>query len=104
MKKTLITIFALFSAVVLLFSGCSKNKDTLMDEGRTTTAPDTTVRVTERETTTLMKNDAGEPESTSLKSALGDAAGDVAEGAGDIIGGVGDAAERAGDKINDALR
>lgn len=104
MKKTVITIFALFSAAVLLFSGCSKNKDTLMDDGKTTTAQNTTVRVTDRETTTLMRDDAGEPESTSLKSALGDAAGDAAEGAGEIIGDMGDAAERAGDKINDALR
>lgn len=104
MTKKIIGALALFSAMLLLFAGCSKNKDTLMDDGKTTTAQNTTVRVTDRETTTLMRDDAGEPESTSLKSALGDAAGDAAEGAGEIIGDMGDAAERAGDKINDALR
>ncbi len=104
MKKTVITIFAILTAAVLLFAGCSRDNGTLMDDDRTTTVPATTVRVTEKETTSMMNDNAGAPESTSQDSALGDAVGDAAEGAGDIIGDAGDAAERAGDRINDAVR
>lgn len=112
MKKAIITILGIIAAASVILTGCTREKDNLMDDAESImpstsmkATEKTTVRPTEKTTvkqTEVSTTKAGAPESTSERSALGDAIGDAAEGAGDIADDIGNAAEKAGDRIKDA--
>ena len=101
MKKTTIIIFGIITAMTLFFTACGKDKDTLPDTTTTmplvtTTLPSTTIR------NDISDDMSGVPESTSLDSAIGNAAENIIDGAGDVAEDIGDAAERVGDRIGNA--
>ena len=103
MKKTIVVILAVFSAMAIFFTGCGK-KDNAMNDNTTTTRVTTTAQSTTKTTTEAdSRNDnAGAPESTSQRSAAGDIVEGAADGIGDVADGIGDAAEDLGDAVNRA--
>lgn len=101
MKKTAVLILAIVTAITIFFTGCGK-KDNMMNDNTTTTRPATTQSAT---STTKKADDntnenAGAPESTSQRSAIGEIVEGAADGVGDVADGIGDAAEDLGDAAN----
>ena len=100
MKKRVIILLAVISAVAVLFTACGKKDNNAKDENTTTVPAVTTVpATTERVTDDISVTNAGAPESTNTDSAIGNAIEDAADGAADAAEDIGDAAERVGDRI-----
>lgn len=99
MKKLSVIIIAVIVSLMLLFTGCGdKTGDTLTTtttKATTTTKPVTTTKPAADTSEDESANMGGAPESTSERSAIGDAAERAAEGAAD-------ANERIAEGIRDA--
>lgn len=102
MKKTAVFILALVVAITVFFTGCGK-KDNMINDNTTTSRPATTQSATTTKKADESRNEnAGEPESTKQRSAIGDIVEGAADGVGDVADGIGDAAEDIGDAANRA--